>query len=82
MTLSSLFSIVVYLCSIYVNLCSNSMEDSTGAKLGLEFEPKFTLGLGPDFEQKFTLRLGLEFEQKVELGLELEIVRTVISSSN
>ena len=82
MTLSSLFSIVVYLCSIYVNLCSNSMEDSTGAKLGLEFEPKFTLGLGPDFEQKFTLRLGLEFEQKVALGLELEIVRTVISSSN
>ena len=74
MTLSSLFSIVVYLCSIYVNLCSNSMEDSTGAKLGLEFEPKFTLGLGPDFEQKFTLRLGLEFEQKVALGLELEIV--------
>ena len=82
MTLSSLFSIVVYLCSIYVNLCSNSMEDSTGAKLGLEFESKFTLGLGPDFEQKFTLRLGLEFEQKVALGLELEIVRTVISSSN
>ena len=74
MTLSSLFSIVVYLCSIYVNLCSNSMEDSTGAKLGLEFEPKFTLGLGPDFKQKFTLRLGLEFEQKVALGLELEIV--------
>ena len=82
MRFSSLFSIAVYLFSIYVNLCSNSMEDSTGAKLGLEFEPKLTLGLEPKLEQKFTLSLGLEFEQKVALGLELEIVQTFISSSN
>ena len=78
MRFSSFCSTAVYLCSASVNLCSISMEDSIGVNLGLEFEPKFTLGLRPDFEQKFTLGFGLEFEQKVTLGLGLEIVRTFI----
>ena len=37
MRFSNLFSTAVYLCSIFMNLCSTSMEDSNGVNLGLEF---------------------------------------------